>query len=156
MPSFFRYTLIGLGLVVAQWLVLGRLRLWGAYPDAVLLFVAWLALRKGRRAGASAGFTYGLLLDAIYGTWGVHAFVKTVSGFVVGLFPANERETLLILPSQALIGGFVIALLHQGLFVLLLALQSGSRNLVSVLALWLGVALYTALLGFAAALFGRH
>ena len=33
-------------------LVLGRLQLWGAYPDAVLLYVAWLGLRQGRRIGA--------------------------------------------------------------------------------------------------------
>ena len=32
----------GLGVVLLQWLVFGRLQLWGAYPDVVLLFVAFL------------------------------------------------------------------------------------------------------------------
>lgn len=141
---------------IVQWLVLGRLRLWGAYPDAVLLFVAWTGVRNGRSAGAVAGFTLGLLMDVIYGTWGIHMFVKTLVGFLVGLFPANERETLLILPQQAFIGSLVIALLHNGLLVLLLALDAGTRNSFLITTLWLGSALYTATLGTIASLFNTR
>lgn len=158
MPIFFRHVLVGLLIFLLQWLVLGRLRLWNAAPDAVLLFVAWVGLRYGRRSGSTAGFLMGFLMDAVYNTWGIHMFIKTTVGFLVGLFPANERETLLILPQQALLGGLVIALLHNGLFVTLLALPlyAGTRNLTMVLALWLGSAVYTALLGFIAALFGSR
>jgi rod shape-determining protein MreD len=137
---------------LVQWLILGRLRLWGAYPDAVLLFVAWMGVRNGRQAGAVTGFSAGLLMDVIYGTWGIHMFVKTLVGFLVGLFPANERETLLILPQQAFIGSLVIALLHNGLLVLFLALEAGTRNAYLLGALWVGSALYTAALGILASL----
>ncbi|MEX0600126.1 MAG: rod shape-determining protein MreD [Rhodothermales bacterium] len=153
MPVLVRQALIGLLLVLLQWLVLGRLHLWGTYPDAVLLFVAWMGLRNGRQAGAVSGFVGGLLIDVIYGTWGIHMFVKTLVGFLVGLFPANERETLLILPQQAFIGSLVIALLHNGLFVLFLALQAGTKNSFMIGGLWLGSALYTAALGTFASLF---
>lgn len=156
MPSLVRQALLGVLVFLVQWLVLGRLRLWGAYPDAVLLFVAWTGVRNGRSAGAVAGFSLGLLMDVIYGTWGIHMFVKTLVGFLVGLFPANERETLLILPQQAFIGGLVIALLHNGLFVLLLALDAGTRNSFLVTTLWLGSALYTATLGTIASLFNTR
>ena len=98
MSSVLRHALVGVFIVALQWLVLGRLRLWGAYPDAVLLFVAWIGIRYGRRAGSVSGFVFGLLMDVVYGTWGIHMFVKTIVGFLVGLFPANERETLLIHP----------------------------------------------------------
>ncbi len=152
MPSLVRQALIGVLVVLVQWLVLGRLRLWGAYPDAVLLFVAWMGLRHGRQAGAVTGFGMGLLMDVIYGTWGIHMFVKTLVGFLVGLFPANERETLLILPQQAFVGSLVIALLHNGLLVLFLALEAGTRNSFLIGALWLGSALYTAILGTLASL----
>lgn len=152
MPSLVRQALLGVLVVLVQWLVLGRLRLWGAYPDAVLLFVAWMGLRYGRQAGAVTGFGMGLLMDVIYGTWGIHMFVKTLVGFLVGLFPANERETLLILPQQAFIGSLVIALLHNGLFVLFLALEAGTRNSLLIGALWLGSAFYTAILGTLASL----
>lgn len=156
MPLVVRRALVGLLIVALQWLILGRLRLWGAYPDIVLLYVAWLALRHGRLAGSVAGFGLGFLMDAIYGTWGLHMLVKTILGFLVGLFPANERETLLIMPQQAFIGTLVIALVHNGLLVLMIALQSGVRTGFLIWALWLGSALYTSILGTIASLFNTR
>ncbi len=153
MPLIVRYALSGLLIVALQYLVLGRLKLWGAYPDAVLLFVAWLGLRYGRRVGAISGFAFGILMDALYNTWGIQAFVKTLVGFLVGLFPANERETLLILPQQAFIGSFVIALLQNGLLILFLVAQSGARGLSLLTVMWLGSSLYTAVVGTIASLF---
>lgn len=156
MPALVRQALAGLLIFVLQWLVLGRLRLWGTYPDAVLLFVAWMGLRNGRQAGSISGFVGGLLMDIVYGTWGIHMFVKTLVGFLVGLFPANERETLLILPQQAFIGSLVIALLHNGLMVLFLALEAGTKNTFMISGLWLGSALYTAAVGTIASLFNTR
>ncbi len=156
MSSLARQALIGVLVFVAQWLVLDRLTLWGAYPDAVLLFVAWMGLRNGRSAGAVTGFTMGLLVDLIHDTWGIHMLVKTLVGFLVGLFPANERETLLILPQQAFVGSLVIALLHNGILVLFLALEAGTRNSFLITSLWVGSALYTAAVGTLASLFNTR
>ena len=156
MPLAIRRALVGLLIVALQWLILGRLRIWGAYPDMVLLFVAWLGLRHGRLAGSLAGFGLGFLMDAIYGTWGIHMFVKTLVGFLIGLFPANERETLLIMPQQAFLGALVIALLHNGLMVLFMALQSGTRTMFLITVLWIGSSVYTSVLGTIASLFSRR
>ena len=98
----------------------------------------------------------GFLVDAIYGTWGLHMFVKTLVGFLLGLFPSSERENLLILPRQAFLGSLVIALLHNGILVTFLALQSGASNTFMVSSLWLGSAFYTALLGTFVSLFTRR
>ena len=156
MPLVVRRVLIGLFVVALQWLILGRLRIAGAYPDVVLLYVAWLGVRHGRLAGSLAGFGLGFLMDAIYGTWGINMFIKTLVGFLVGLFPANERETLLILPQQAFIGALVIALLHNGLMVLLMALQSGTRTAFLITVLWIGSSVYTSILGTVASLFSTR
>ena len=156
MPLTVRRILIGALVVALQWFVLGRLQIWGAFPDIVLLYVAWLGLRHGRLGGSVAGFATGLAMDAIYGTWGIHMFVKTLVGFLVGLFPASERETLLILPQQAFLGALVIALLHNGLLVALMALQSGTRTTFLITVLWLGSSLYTSLVGTLAALFNTR
>ncbi len=153
MPSTLRYALIGVIVVAVQWLVLGRLKVFGAYPDAVLLYVAWLSLRRGRQTGAIAGFGLGLLMDVAYQTWGVYMFVKTLVGFLVGLFPASERETLIIQPQQAFLGGLVIALLHNALFVIFLILQTGARSTFALAVLWLGSAAYTALVAVVVTLF---
>jgi rod shape-determining protein MreD len=147
MPILLRQSLFGLVAVLAQWLVFGHLALWGAYPDVVLLYVAWLGLRRGRRTGALAGFGCGLLMDMVYDTWGLHMLVKTIVGFLVGLFPAAERESLLIVPRQAFMGGLVIALVQNGIMVIFLALQTGSSDSFLVTGLWLGASLYTAGVG---------
>jgi rod shape-determining protein MreD len=153
MPLFLRYALMGVVVIAAQWLVLGRLRLWGAYPDAVLLYVVWLALRFGRFTGMLGGFGVGLVMDALYGTWGIQAFTKTLLGFLVGLFPAEDRASLTIRPQQVFVGGLFAALLHNGLQVVFYALQAGTRNTFMIFSLWLGAAIYTAAVGTIAALF---
>lgn len=127
-----------------QWLVLGPLELWGAYPDGVLLYIAWLGFRYGRRYGAVAGFVLGFLMDAVYDTWGIQMFVKTLLGFMVGLFQVDERDAAIIRPEQAFLLGLFISLLHNGLLVALIVLDSGARNPSFILSFWLGAALYTA------------
>lgn len=152
MPATLRTFLFGFGAFLLQWLILGRLTLWGAFPDTVLLFVAWLGIRKGRQWGALGGFVFGFLMDVVYDTWGMHMLVKTLIGFLMGLFPSSDRDGLLILPRQALLGGFVIALVHNGIFVTMLALQAGARNAFLITGLWIGSALYTAFIATFASL----
>ena len=144
MPLPLRASLIGIVCILAQWLILGRLQLWGAYADVVLLYIAWLGFTHGRRMGMLAGFILGFLMDALYDTWGIQMFVKTLLGFMVGLFHADDRDPVIVRPEQAFLVGLGIALLHNGLLVVLLLLQSGARNPSVIFSLWLGSALYTA------------
>ena len=146
MPFFLRVSLIGLLCVLVQWLFLGRLHIGGAYADGVLLYVAWVAFMHGRRAGMLAGFGLGLLMDAIYDTWGIHMFVKTLLGFVVGMVQVKDRDQIILRPDQAFLVGLLIALLHNGLLVFLLVLDSGTRNPSMIYSTLLGSALYTAVI----------
>lgn len=148
-----RRLLVAAGVFALQWLVLGRLRIYGTYPDAVMLFLTWYALHEGRQRGALTGFGLGAAMDVAYGTWGIHMFVKTLVGFAVGSFSVDERKPLLILPQQALLGGLAIALLHNGLIVILLALQTEATNNFLIYGLWLGSALYTAGVAYVTSLF---
>lgn len=156
MPTLLRNALVGVAIFALQWLVLGRLRIFGSYPDVVLLYVAWLGLRQGRRTGSIFGFALGALMDAAYGTWGIHMFVKTLVGFLVGQFPVDERESLNLKPQQAFLGSLAVAIVHNGLMVAFLALQTEATNTFMVYALWLGAALYTAFVGTLAALFSTQ
>ncbi len=154
MPVLLRVALTGLIAVLFQWIVLGRLRLWGAYPDGVLIFVAWLGFAYGRRVGAVSGFALGFLMDVIYGTWGIQMFVKTGVGFMVGFFQnPDQRDMPIVRPPQAFLMGLVIALLHNGLLVALLVLQSGARDISIVVSHWIGAAFYTAVVANIAARF---
>lgn len=154
MATLARHALIGVGVVLLQWLVLDRLEIYGATPDAVLLWVLWISLRYGRQTGSVAGFLAGFLADITYGSWmGMNMFLKTLVGFFGGVFPASQRALLLIRPTQAFAGGLLAALLHNGLEVIFVSLETGSRSLSLVTTMWLGASLYTAVLAFVVALF---
>ena len=144
MYNVLRQALWGLVAVLLQWLLFGRLSLYGAYPDVVLLWVALVALRFGRRGGAAAGFFGGLAMDALYGTWGVQAFVKTAVGFAAGWFQTEGSEGPRLQPFQAFGSALALALVHNGLMAIFLALDEGTRTLSLVTALWIGSAVYTA------------
>jgi len=148
-----RRLLVAAGIFVLQWLVLGRLRIYGTYPDGVMLALTWFALHEGRQRGTLLGFGLGAAMDVVYGTWGIHMFVKTLVGFSIGSLAVDERKPLLIQPQQALLGGLAIALLHNGLIVILLALQTKATNSFLIYGLWLGSAVYTAFVSYVASLF---
>jgi rod shape-determining protein MreD len=151
-----RRLLAAVAVFAAQWLIVGRLRIYGASPDAALLFLGWYALREGRRRGAGVGAGLGLAMDVVYGTWGTHMFVKALIGFLVGRFSVEEHTPLIIRPRQAFLGSLLVALLHNGLLVAFIALQAQSTTNVLLYGLWLGAALYTAVVGGLAALFAQQ
>lgn len=153
MPVLLRNILLGVAVLLVQWLIAGRLQIWGAYADIVLIFLTLQALRHGRLVGSLAGFGLGLALDIIYGTWGIQMFTKTLVGFLIGLFADVERGAPYFTPGQAVVGMLVISLLHNGLMVVFHALESGTRNLFMITALWIGSSVYTAVIAGIAAPF---
>ena len=152
MSHYVRRLLIGVLVLLLQWLVLGRLRLWGVYPDAVLIFIVVIALRDGRLSGSIFGFIFGFFCDMIYGTWGIQMMAKTIVGFLVGLFSIDPRESLNISSGQAFLGALVIALVHHGITVIFFALTAGTRTPFLIFGLWIGSAIYTAFVAFLAVL----
>lgn len=155
MPNLVRLVLVGLGVVLLQWLVFNHLRLWGAYADVVLLFVALTAVRHGRAVGAVSGFAGGLLMDLLTpGTpLGLFTTLKTVLGFVAGIFRSAQGEGVRLHPPQAAAGALVVTLVHNGLMVMILALSEDTRNFFLIGGLWIGSAVYTAAVAFVGALF---
>ena len=154
MPYVLRQIAVGLAVVLLQWL-LSNLKLWDVWPDVVLLYVAYVALRRGRVAGAVTGFWTGLLMDVVVmqDHLGLNAILKTIMGFVIGLFRSEQGEHLRLTPVQAFVGALVIAIVHNGLMTIILALDVGTRTPFLVFGLWLGAALYTAVVALAGSLF---
>lgn len=153
MPDVLRQALYGLAVVLLQWLLFSRLGLWGAYPDVVLLFVAFTGLRFGRVPGTLTGFFTGFLLDVTLNTWGLHMLLKTLVGFITGIFQSEGSEGPRLGPLQAGLGVLALALIHNGVYVVFLALLHGTRTEHLITALWLGSAVYTAVVGVVWTLF---
>jgi rod shape-determining protein MreD len=154
MPALLRQFALGAGVVLAQWLVFQRLPLWSVVPDVVLLYVALQALQYGRVVGAVTGFGAGLLMDVLTGLpLGLNALIKTLMGFVIGFFRSDQGDKMRIDPIQAFVGALVVAVVHNGLMTILLALTEDTRNLFLILGVWMGGALYTAVVALVASLF---
>ena len=143
---------IGGGIAVfLQWFFFGRIGLWGATPDVVLLFVLWIAVRYGQMRGALTGFLLGFLLDAIYGLWGIHMFVKTLIGFLFGskLFSIDvqivEKSVRRVVELT-----LIASLLHNSIMVLFIWLQKGADQwqFIWILILCIGSTLYTTFIAF--------
>ena len=157
MPRPVLRVLAGLVVVLAQWLIFSRLPVWGVVPDVVLLYVALVALRSGRMAGAVAGFWTGLLVDLLVNpsTLGLHALVKTITGYVIGLFRSDQGENLRPDPAMGTLLALIVAVFHNGLMTIALALDQDTRTPFLIVGLWLGGAVYTALLAAVIGLFRR-
>ena len=158
MPILLRRVGTGIGVVLLQWLVFQRLGLWGVVPDVVLLFVTLVALKRGRLAGAVAGFSAGLAMDLLTNPamFGVNALVKTLVGYVVGLFRSDQGENTRVATPQAFLGALVVAAVHNGLVTIALALGEGTRTPFLIAGVWVGGALYTAVVAFVASLFSTR
>ncbi len=154
MPYVLRQVAVGLAVVLLQWL-LSNLRLWDVWPDVVLLYVAYVALRRGRVAGAVAGFGSGLAMDLLVmpHVLGLNTVLKTLMGFVIGLFRSEQGDNLRLTPVQAFVGALVIAIVHNGMMTIVLALDQSTRTPFLVFGLWIGGALYTAVVALAGSLF---
>lgn len=157
MPAPVRQVLIGLGVVLAQWLVFSHLPVWGVVPDAVLLYVAVMALRYGRVAGAVAGFTAGLAMDLLLlgGFVGLGALIKTLLGFGMGVFRSERGDKLRLDPFTAVAGALALGLVHNGVWIITVLLVEDTRTIGAALGFWIGGAIYTAVLALAGVLFRR-
>ena len=154
MPNVLRQVALGLAVVLLQWL-LSNLQLWDVWPDVVLLYVAYVALRRGRVEGAATGFGMGLAMDFLVTPeiLGLNTVLKTLMGFVIGLFRSEQGENLRLTPVQAFVGALVVAMVHNGLMTIVLALDQSTRTPFLVFGLWIGSAIYTAVVALAGSLF---
>ncbi len=84
---YLRYLITGLLILLLSVAVVPLMSISQITPDLMLIFVVYVALKKGQIVGSVAGFISGLLLDyTVDFTPGLSALSKTVCGFVAGFF----------------------------------------------------------------------
>ncbi|MCY3999437.1 MAG: rod shape-determining protein MreD [Bacteroidetes bacterium] len=156
MRDILRFFFIGMVVVVLQWLFFGRISLWGSTPDIVLLFVLWMSVRYGQIGGALTGFIAGFGLDAIYGLWGTHMFVKTLIGFSIGTVNVINTEVLERSARRIVEITLVVSLIHNGLMSIFIILQEGISRDHLIWVLCVGNTLYTTFAAYVMAIFKRR
>jgi len=93
MEYYLRSALIALGLLILQTTFIPFLSVGGFLPDLFVIWVVYVAIRRGQLEATIAGFAVGLLQDAVTTQFfGLAALSKTVCGFAAGYF-YNENNT---------------------------------------------------------------
>ncbi|MEI8033335.1 MAG: rod shape-determining protein MreD [Chlorobiaceae bacterium] len=74
---------------------LSRLSLFHVSPDALSIFLAFLAVTVGQRTGMTFGFAAGTITGLLSGNLGLNMLSRTVEGFIAGYFniPENSHAT---------------------------------------------------------------
>jgi rod shape-determining protein MreD len=119
---------LSLLILLLQTTVVRFLSIQGIVPDIVLLWIVYLAIRRGQVTATVAGFLLGLTLDLISGPdgmVGLAALTKTLSGFLAGYF-YNENKTQQTLGGYQFIMIVVMAsLVHNAIYFFLFLQGSG-------------------------------
>jgi rod shape-determining protein MreD len=147
MEHYIRSALVALGLLVLQTTFVPFLSIGGFVPDLFLIWVVYIAVRRGQMEAIITGFLVGLLQDAVTTQFfGLSALTKTIAGFVAGYF-FNENSTEQTLGSYRfililLLSSSVHNFLYYGIFL------QGIQDAVVTTTIEFSVAtaLYTALL----------
>ncbi len=93
MERYFKFALVALGLLLIQTVFIPLLSLRGFIPDILVIWVVYVALRRGQMEAMVIGFLVGLLQDfTTTQFFGLAALSQTVCGFVGGYF-FNENKT---------------------------------------------------------------
>jgi rod shape-determining protein MreD len=122
MEHYIRSALVALALLLLQTTFLPFLSVGGFLPDIFLIWVVYVAIRRGQMEATVTGFVVGLLQDAVsMQFFGLSALTKTIAGFVAGYF-FNENSTEQTLGSYRfltilLVSSFVHNIIYYGVFL---------------------------------------
>ncbi len=107
-------------------------------PDLLLIWIVYLAVRRGQIAATTAGFFIGLVADILAGSdgmLGLSALSKTVAGFVAG-YSYNENKVFQTLGGYPFVVIVTLASLVHNLIYFFIFLQG------SDLSWWSGIVLF--------------
>jgi rod shape-determining protein MreD len=90
-------------------------------PDILLIWLVYIAVRRGQAWATAAGFVIGLLLDLTSGDGmlGLSALSKSAGGFVAGYFFNENRMFQILGGYQFVVAVGVSSLVHNAIYFLI-------------------------------------
>ncbi|MEO9887210.1 MAG: rod shape-determining protein MreD [Balneola sp.] len=141
-----KHIAVGVIFVLSQLLLFQYLTIFGALADPLLVFCLWLALRYKRFEVLLFVAGLGLFQDALFDTWGLNMFTKTVTIFLTYRFISRNSEIkLLFWQVFALI--FSAAFVHNLFYLGFTFFLDTYQYPFSPVIMMLGNSLYTAIIG---------
>lgn len=111
--------------VVLQSTILGKIAILGVRPDLALIVLMFVALRRGSMTAQIGGFAAGIVEDLVSASpVGFHMLLRTVIGFLYGIFSGNVFLDPLLMPIVLTIAATILKGLISGFVSLLFGLQS--------------------------------
>ncbi len=111
--------------VVLQSTILGRIAILGVRPDLALIVLVFVALRRGSMAAQVAGFTSGIVEDLVSASpVGFHMLLRTLIGFLYGLFSGNVFVDPLLMPIVLTVVATILKGLISGIISLVFGLKA--------------------------------
>lgn len=106
------FTLLALGIcIMLQSTLLEKIAIRGVHPDLALIVLVFASLRKGSMVGQWSGFASGFLEDLMnVSPLGFHSLLKTVVGYLYGVFSGNVFVDPFLMPMVLM----VVATLLKG------------------------------------------
>ncbi len=141
-----RLALIGIGIVAIQIILLRHLKIFGAEPDLILLFILWLCTKEDRTKCILFAGALGLFQDSLTDLWGLNMFSKTLLVFMFHHFLNRTTENRFLIWQI-----FLIVLAASFLHNLFLYIVSSFSDVYAsdfiVFSLLIAGSLFTAILG---------
>lgn len=124
MKRFFAFFSLIICTLLIQTAVLSNRHALPVVPDILLLVVLYIGFHNGSTAGETSGFFSGLLLDFLSAApLGLNALVRTIVGFVSGLFYQTLETRGMLIP---IVSGFTATIIKAVLIRIISFFYPGS------------------------------
>lgn len=151
---YFRYIFISVLLVLAQTKLMRFISLEGITPDLLIIWVVYIAVKRGQMTGTIWGFALGLFFDLSVGNFiGLSAFSKTIAGFTAGYFYDEQRTSMTLGSYRFLIVILIVSFIHNIFYFIIYTRGSETGILGAVMEVGLATTCYTAIISLLPMLF---
>lgn len=141
-----RYTLLGIGAVAIQVILLRHLTVFDAQSDLVLLFTLWISTKRSKTEVILLTAFVAFFQDALTDLWGLNLFTKVLTVFILYNF-LNRTSEKQFLAWQIFLIVLGASFLHNIIFYIVSSLTGTYASEYVVLSLLLVSSLFTAVLG---------
>lgn len=141
-----RYTLLGIGAVAIQVILLRHLTVFNAQSDLVLLFTLWICTRRDKTEVILLTAFVAFFQDALTDLWGLNLFTKVLTVFILHNF-LNRTSENKFLVWQIFLIVLGASFLHNIIFYIVSSLTGTFASEFVVISLLLVSTVFTAVLG---------
>ena len=134
MQPYIRSALVIIGLLLLQTTFLPFISLGGYLPDLFIIYLVYVALRRGQIEATISGFIIGLLQDIITTQFfGLAALSKTIAGFIAGYFYNENTAEQTIGSYRYVLLVALCSIVHNFIYFIIFFQGSSGRHFLSPL-----------------------